>query len=126
MTAVPARERVVPALAAGLGLLGLALVAILDPNTSRWLPPCPFFALTGWLCPGCGSARAVHALLHGDLVGALRLNPFTFVALGIVGADVALRLRRGFGIPFGRIPPRWLNGFAIALLVFAVCRNVWR
>src|SRR5258708_25879013 len=43
----------------------LALLAVFDPASTWWLPSCPFHALTGWLCPLCGSLRAVHALLHG-------------------------------------------------------------
>ena len=38
-------------------------------------PTCPFLAITGWYCPGCGSLRAVHDLLHGDLAGAVRPQP---------------------------------------------------
>ncbi|GAA0264262.1 DUF2752 domain-containing protein [Saccharothrix mutabilis subsp. mutabilis] len=52
-----------------------------DPNQpgSIW-PPCPLFALTGIQCPACGSTRMVHALLHGDLVGAWQLNAVMLVA----------------------------------------------
>ena len=39
------------------------------------LPPCMFHTLTGFSCPGCGCTRAVSALLHGDILLSLRLNP---------------------------------------------------
>ena len=35
---------------------------------------CPFYRLTGLYCPGCGSGRAVRALLHGHLLQALSYN----------------------------------------------------
>jgi hypothetical protein len=44
--------------------------------------------LTGWLCPFCGSLRAVHAVLRGAPLVALALNPLT--TIGLVAALVAL------------------------------------
>ena len=35
-------------------------------------PRCLVKGLTGWDCPGCGSQRALEALLRGDLWGAVR------------------------------------------------------
>jgi len=37
-------------------------------------PQCPFYLLTGWYCPGCGSQRAFSALVHGDILHAMRYN----------------------------------------------------
>lgn len=58
------------ALAAAIIVLGL-----FDPSTTPF-PRCPFKMLTGFDCPGCGSQRAIHALIHGHLLQALRLNAF--------------------------------------------------
>lgn len=50
-----------------------------------WVPltgitvPCPFHAVTGWYCPGCGITRAILSLLHLDWVQAFRYNPLVFV-----------------------------------------------
>ncbi|MBQ3635359.1 MAG: DUF2752 domain-containing protein [Bacteroidales bacterium] len=44
-------------------------------------PKCPFKVLTGLDCPGCGSQRAIHSLLHGDIVGAWRMNAFMIVSI---------------------------------------------
>ena len=35
--------------------------------------------LTGYDCPSCGSQRAIHALLNGDVVKAVKFNPFIFL-----------------------------------------------
>jgi len=43
-------------------------------------PKCPFFSLTGLHCPGCGSQRALHQLLHFNIIQTLNHN-----ALYIVG-----------------------------------------
>lgn len=37
-------------------------------------PRCLVKGLTGWDCPGCGSQRALEALLRGDLWGAVSCN----------------------------------------------------
>ncbi len=56
-------------------------VWLLGPRPPGWYPPCPFHALTGLLCPGCGSGRTVHALAHGDWGRALALNPLIVLVL---------------------------------------------
>lgn len=48
---------------------GAALYFIFDPAVTRWAPKCMFRVLTGYDCPGCGSQRALHALLHADMAG---------------------------------------------------------
>ena len=45
-----------------------------NPVDYGWFPKCPFRALTGLLCPGCGSQRAVHNLLNLDIKGAFKEN----------------------------------------------------
>lgn len=62
-------------------LLALAAVYFFfDPNTEGVFPKCAFYVLTGWKCPGCGSQRALHALLHGDITGAFHMNMWIPVA----------------------------------------------
>ncbi|MBQ7855956.1 MAG: DUF2752 domain-containing protein [Alistipes sp.] len=51
----------------------------IDPSTSPFVPKCIFKVITGYDCPSCGVQRAVHAILHGEFVSALKLNPFIFV-----------------------------------------------
>lgn len=63
-------------------LIGLAVTyKYLDPSVVRIFPRCPFRLLTGYLCPGCGSQRAIHHLLNLDLPGAWRMNPLLVIAL---------------------------------------------
>lgn len=53
----------------------------IDPATSTVFPRCTFLTLTGYKCPGCGSQRAIHALLNGDIKGALGYNAMLIVAI---------------------------------------------
>ncbi|MBJ2175593.1 DUF2752 domain-containing protein [Aureibaculum sp. A20] len=43
---------------------------------------CPLYNTTGIYCPGCGSQRAFHSLIHGDFLEALRNN--IMLLLGII------------------------------------------
>ncbi|MFH2009858.1 MAG: DUF2752 domain-containing protein [bacterium] len=97
-----------------------------DPAAGGLFPPCPFRAATGLLCPGCGSLRGLHRLLHGELATALRLNPLMVVALPVLlvaGLAAAwTRLRRRVA---GRFRHRaWAWGTLAVLLAYWVLRNM--
>lgn len=66
----------------------LTLVAIIyfsiNPATSKYMPKCAFLVVSGYKCPGCGCQRAVHSLLHGNIVEALRYNAFFVVAIPVI------------------------------------------
>lgn len=74
------RTLVIALVVAVLLVLGFVYYA-LDPTTSAVFPRCTFLSLTGYKCPGCGSQRAIHALLHGDVVSAFRYNALLLVAI---------------------------------------------
>lgn len=103
-------------LVVGAGLFGL-LVALyhLDPTEVRWLPTCPLHALTGWNCPGCGTMRALHHLLHGEFSAAWRLNPLAL----LLGPALAVSVWRGW---LGRPVVVWLLLTVVA--VFGILRNL--
>lgn len=66
-------------------LLFAALYFFVDPGESVYMPKCIFKTVTGLDCPGCGSQRALHALLHGDFLEALRMNALLVVLLPLLG-----------------------------------------
>ena len=68
---MPGSRRVILVATAGVILAAGVLVYLVDPAGSRAFPPCPSPWLTGFHCPGCGTLRSLHRLLHGDLAGAL-------------------------------------------------------
>jgi hypothetical protein len=49
------------------------LYAYFDPETTPF-PKCPFYWATGLKCPGCGSQRALHQLLHLRIGAAFQYN----------------------------------------------------
>lgn len=112
-------------LAAAIGA-GCIYVALVDPNTSTTFPQCPFKAMTGWDCPGCGVTRAVYALLHVDIVGALSHNvafvlalPFILWALVVWGARSV-----GRNLPMFTWRPWMTVAGSILVVAFAVVRNI--
>lgn len=44
------------------------------PGDYRFIPSCPMKTVSGILCPGCGSVRALHFLLRGEVMMSLRCN----------------------------------------------------
>ena len=80
--------RTTPAALAGVALAAAGALFVFDPAVTSWFPSCPLNTLTGWLCPFCGSLRAVHALLHGHIEAALRLNPMTTAGVAIAWGPV--------------------------------------
>ena len=75
-------------------LAGAAVLASVDSVAgARWLPGCVFHEVTGLHCPGCGATRALHALVHGDLLHAARCNLLLLAVLVGVPAWPMLRRR---------------------------------
>jgi hypothetical protein len=73
-----------PAVLTVFGLLaGVACIVLFyfDPRQYHFYPVCFFHQTTGLLCPGCGTLRGLHQLLHGHLAAAFRFNPMLIVSL---------------------------------------------
>ena len=72
---------------------------VFDPATAGFYPPCLFRSLFGFQCPGCGSLRAAHQLLHGDVAAAWALNRTVVVALPLAALVGVLGvIRRSYRI----------------------------
>jgi hypothetical protein len=104
----------------------VAVIAVVDPNEPGHYPTCPFLALTGEFCPGCGSLRAMHALTRGDLAGAAGLNLLIVASLPMLAVIWSLWLRRSWsGAPGARpLPPALIWALAGGALLFGLVRNL--
>jgi len=120
------RAVLLPLGVAAAALISAGYVAAVDPNATGHYPTCPFLALTGWYCPGCGALRAVHAMARGDLSTALDRNPFTVVAVGYLVVTWLMWFQRSArGRPLRWLAPPWvLYGVLGAILTFWVLRNI--
>ncbi|MGV8872028.1 MAG: DUF2752 domain-containing protein [Rhodococcus sp. (in: high G+C Gram-positive bacteria)] len=104
---------------------GASVLHVRDPRTSTYLP-CPFHALTGLWCPGCGATRALGDLTRGDLSAAASSNVVAIVL--VVGAVVlwALWIRArwtGGSLSLPRINRPTVIVLVAVLTVFTVVRN---
>jgi hypothetical protein len=110
-----------------LGGLGLVIgLHVVDPS-ERSLVSCPFRSITGLACPGCGTLRCLHAVLTGDLPGAVDLNALTVLVLPPL---IAAWLLTGYRVIAPRPPtlglgPAWLGrAISVAAGSFWVLRNL--
>lgn len=115
-------------IAGAIAAIGLtALMARFPPAEYSYLPACPIHGATGLYCPGCGTARALGALLTGDLRAALDHNLLMVVLLPLFVLIVVLQLLSLVrDNQFRELPlPRWiLAAMLVAMLGFAVARNL--
>jgi hypothetical protein len=105
----------------------LGVLFFFDPAHNSFYPLCAFHKITGLNCPGCGSLRTLHEMLHGHLLAALHSNALMMLTLPFVlwlTAHFLIRRWRGQTITDLVIRPWWLWSFLTAAAVFAVLRNL--
>lgn len=97
-----------------------ALTYFLDPNQVNLFPPCPFAYFTGLYCPGCGSLRSLHSLLHADFLRAFSYNPLLVLSLPAFLFLTVRDLQQQQNGTFFNHPKLIL----VLVLIFSVVRNV--
>jgi hypothetical protein len=118
------RAQILRWLALGLGVVGtvgLVILFLFNPSNHSFYPFCVFYRVSGWQCPGCGGLRAVHHLLHGELLTAFRFNPLVVTAAPV---GLFFLLRRWWRGP-GREKASHRTQARRAWLVFAVLVIFW-
>lgn len=84
-----------------VGAIGVVLLYCFNPQDVDFFPRCPFYALTGFKCPGCGTLRAIHALLHFRIADAFCLNPFMLVSTPVM-IGMLISRRFAFNVTVGK------------------------
>ena len=111
------------------GVAAMILLYLYNPAQVKGLPQCPSLATTGYYCPGCGSTRATHQLLHGTVTLAWRYNP-AMVLLGIPAGLFTtghLAAMAFWGRPIFKpcVVPGWIGWAVLAgLVAYTVVRNL--
>lgn len=100
-----------------------------NPDNPNWLAKCSFHEYTSYNCPGCGGQRAIHYLLHGEILQALHHNliftlglPFLLYLYFLV-VDVYIlkdkKLLRSF-----MYSPKFGFSVVAVIILFLVLRNI--
>lgn len=108
------------AVLAGAGAAYVCLIAVLGRGLY-----CPFWQLTGLLCPGCGVTRMCLALLRLDFSGAWRANAALLLALPVLAA-LAVRLMWVYVCTGCKMPSRGEERLIWALVVYLLAWGVVR
>ena len=109
-------------LALGCGCAGASLLVFaVDPNRHAVYPQCLFHATTGLYCAGCGTTRALYALLHGRVLDALQDNALFTLALPVLAVASGFYFSRAWRAnAWPRIELKPASVFWNALAVFGV------
>ncbi len=109
------------------GILVLVFVYRYFNPLDLLFPQCPVYKISGMYCPGCGSQRALHAFLNGNLASAFRQNLLATLCYFAFLAEMLLMLA-------GRLkwrPSIWLKQtryaaliILVAVLAFTFFRNI--
>jgi Protein of unknown function (DUF2752) len=121
------RERLLAVAFTASSLVALLALRLINPVGSSLFPPCPFHALTGLNCPGCGTTRGLHQLLNGHPVVAFDLNPLMVLAfpfMAYIFLSHALVALRGRGLPRVFIPNPLIWVIFWVIISFWVLRNI--
>jgi hypothetical protein len=114
--------------AVGAGALAVCVtLAVVSPESrARWSPGCPFRAVTGLDCPGCGATRALHALTRGEIAVAADHNLLllALLPLAVWAWWRWLAVGVGWRDTGPQVPSRLGWTLAIAFPAFMVARNV--
>lgn len=97
------------------------------PEQYSFYPQCPIDRYFHLRCPGCGTTRALAALLRGHLMEALRLNPLTTFLMPLAGIYASLCYcrfvqSRSFHRP--RVSSSAIYAVLIVAVMFSIARNI--
>jgi len=104
------------------------LYFFLDARETQLFPKCPFHSITGLYCPGCGSQRAISALLHLDIPSALHFNILLVASLPMILYSVYASFMNTFTAV--RVQQRLFHSvafiwvIAVTVFVFWILRNL--
>ncbi len=115
-----------------LGLLAtvcgvVAVLYLFSPYDSGLYATCPFKALTDLHCPGCGTLRGLHELIHGHPVTAFGLNPLMVLSLPFIAFSIIKYIAAGsLGWTERRIfiPSIFIWSLLGLIILFWILRNL--
>ena len=107
-------------------LAGAAYLYVFEPGRSGFFPVCIFRLCTGFTCPGCGSTRAMHQMLHGHFATAFTLNPLFLLAIPFIlfaFLRYSVIVMRGGVSRRNVLPSQYIYELFVIVLSFWIFRN---
>jgi hypothetical protein len=95
---------------------------IFEPGKTGFFLLCPFRMLTGFQCPGCGSTRALHQLMHGHIINAFTLNPLFLISLPFL---LFVLVRHTSFVMRGKTPRGNVLPASVIYAIFFIVLSFW-
>ena len=99
-----------------------AVLLLFPPEQYSFYPQCPIYRYLHLECPGCGTTRALAALLHGNITEAFRLNPLTTLLAAPAAVYAVFCYRKP--IRLSHPPPSVIYATLAATVAFTIVRNL--
>ena len=106
---------------------GCFYVGINNPESKTIFPTCGFYYVTGFYCPGCGMTRALHNLVGGNIIRAMRFNLILVLSVPFLLYGYIWWTNWAFTgkeMPRMKFPKSLLWAIGIFSLVFIIGRNM--
>jgi hypothetical protein len=103
-------------------LAGATYLYVFEPGKTGFFPVCIFRLCTGFTCPGCGSTRALHQMLHGHFATAFTLNPLFLLAIPFI---LFALLRYSVAVMRGRVPRQNFIPASFIYALFVIVVSFW-
>ena len=128
MLVISKKIKIPLAIILGVVFLGILLLYFfINPSSSNYFPKCPFLTATGYYCTGCGSQRAIHDLLHLNILGVARHNILFIPAFLLIAYHWARNytpLKNKKNLPDPIYHPKTPIVLFIIIALFTILRNV--
>jgi hypothetical protein len=105
---------------------GAAYLFAFEPGKTGFFPICMFRFFTGFTCPGCGTTRALHQILHGHFLTAFTLNPLFIIAIPFMlfaFLRYTVTVLRGGVLRPNALPASYIYAIFFVVLSFWIFRN---
>jgi hypothetical protein len=101
-------------------------IYFMDPLAGPNYPHCFTQELFGFRCIGCGATRAVHSLLHGDIMTALKYNFLAVMLFPAAAVFMFFFVFKGNDAEkFIKINTTTVVILGIIIIILTVLRNVY-
>jgi hypothetical protein len=110
--------------------VAISFYAFFDPQKYSFFPKCLFYSITGLKCPGCGSQRAIHQLLNGNISAAFHYNAMMVSAIPYLALGFVLEYYKPGNAFLNRLRLVLYHGravwaVAILILTFWLLRDIY-